>query len=536
MKNLYLKSIFLAMTVMGMGITASPAPESSLARYTRYCDDKVRSAGRYVSNQMRSVADYVGSSSVGQYVNEKTRPFREYVARKEIVVLSKLKLPAWIEKRINRGDYSPAVTQMKEMLNKQGYDYQFSDLFVKASPYDRMIIINYYAENFDSVNEYYLSTILDYRTGLQYDEDILDLYIEKIDAQLLALLRAKGSSLQSTAHMRKNRAGLVKIYKERRELRENKNFIHGVLQKEQELAAQGYFTAYHAQSSDKFVPILLDTFLYELRTKQSLPHFLLMHTKEDAVYEAVRKISKEGKSHAEYLSECAAAEKDILQKHAERRKELLGGVRSDHWYEDTFSVLFMNDSLFGNLKHEGENSYPCYFYRNQNAYTPGLKINNDIKAIFGYHGLEKYAEEFAQEFVQLREEYIKISKYGTLYVLGIPKETIDQNVVYVQPCGYADQCTIQGCATKDMKKIAAALVTDEYVTQKDFKQYVGTMTRDNNGLLNPKSGLKVFPFMIPVDKKQYQEWQAKWKNATARLAKRVEQERNQLWPYQTGQA
>jgi hypothetical protein len=154
--------------------------------------------------------------------------------------------------------------------------------------------------------------------------------------------------------------------------------------------------------------------------------------------------------------------------------------------------------------------------------------------------------EFSQEINEPYQEYIEISKYGTLYLLGIPKKNIKKNVVFVATGGFQDQCILKEepldptykdgalgttCKriTTDMDEIAQALVTEEYVHQKDQKEYVGVMTYDKDGLLNPESGLKVFPFIIPTDEKRYQEWQAKWKDLTARLAQHIERERSQIW-------
>jgi hypothetical protein len=314
------------------------------------------------------------------------------------------------------------------------------------------------------------------------------------------------------------------------------------LKKERELAHQGYFTAYHAQSSDKFVPILLDTFLYGLRTQQNVENFLLMHTKKNPIYEAIKQIPKKGLSSATYCAQCSKMKQALLQKQAKRRQGLLNGRKEN---KDRRKFLFLNDSLFGNIEMYGSNSFPHYFYQNYNTGGSGA-INNKIEEIFEYHGLQRYVSEFSQEINELYQEYIEISKYGTLYLLGIPKKNIKKNVVFVATGGFQDQCILKEepldptykdgalgttCKriTTDMDEIAQALVTEEYVHQKDQKEYVGVMTYDKDGLLNPESGLKVFPFIIPTDEKRYQEWQAKWKDLTARLAQHIERERSQIW-------
>jgi hypothetical protein len=401
------------------------------------------------------------------------------------------------------------------------------DLLLKHDPDAANPFTTTALEQFETIDPGILDAILTHKS------DLIDCCFEKIDAKLLALIQAKNPLIQSVAHIRKNKRAIICTYKYETEMRENKKFIRIVLKKERELANQGYFTAYHAQSSDKFVPILFDTFLYGLRTQQNIENFLLLHTKKNPVFEALKQVSKEGVSCAEYCAQCLKIKEAVLEKQSTRREGLLNGRKED---KDRRKFLFFNDCLFGNIEISSSNSFPHYFYDNWNAGGSGA-INNKIEEIFEYHGLQKYVSEFSQEINKLYEEYIEISKYGTLYLLGIPKKNIKKNVVFVATGGFQAQCAIKQHAegvvetTTDMDEIAHALVTEEYVHQKDQKEYVGIMTYDKDGLLNPDSGLKAFPFIISTDEKRYQEWQAKWNDVTARLAQRIEQERSQIWGY-----
>lgn len=298
------------------------------------------------------------------------------------------------------------------------------------------------------------------------------------------------------------------------------DFIKKGLRKERVLSTAGYITFYHAQQSKKFVPIKLDTLLYSIRTGCNTDNFLLLHTKPDPVMQAVRTM-KEGDS--EELVRAA-----VLEQESKRREQLLSGPRQigRGYSEDRSFYLFLNDSLAGN---ETEGADPgCsswkYFKSNSNARFPGA--GRDVQSIFNNHGYGHLAAEFTVELEQLQREYLGLSKYGTLYLIGVPKETVHLNVVAAKAFGYIQPLTVGWYKTTDMQKIAPALLTDSYVEPTDTKEYVAIMTHDEHGWLNPACGVKMFPMIIATSEEKKTEFENKWKSFETRLRMRITELKN----------
>ena len=120
-------------------------------------------------------------------------------------------------------------------------------------------------------------------------------------------------------------------------------------------------------------------------------------------------------------------------------------------------LCFLNDSLFGNIKIDGSNSFPHYFFENWNvgnAYSQSNTILNDIFKGYGYSDIYTV---FGAELTALDNEYMQLSKYGTLYQIAVPRNDVDKTVAVAESGGYHRQLTINGEKTRDMHKIVDAI-------------------------------------------------------------------------------
>jgi hypothetical protein len=241
---------------------------------------------------------------------------------------------------------------------------------------------------------------------------------------------------QSGNHCKKNS---IQLKVPRSEFFMTQDFIRKCLRKERVLQAADYVTFYHGQASEKYMPIKLDTLLYGIRTGRNTDNFLLLHTKPDPVLEGLSK-AKPGSSEQ-------LVRRAVLKEESNRRERLLSGpaMGEAHTQYRPF-YLFLNDSLAGNCTEDagpGCSSW-IYFRSNSNCGNSGCKIENDGQTIFNNHGYGAVAAEFLAEFAQLQQEYLALSKFGTLYLIGIPKERVHLSVAPARAFGYIRPLKVDG--------------------------------------------------------------------------------------------
>jgi hypothetical protein len=253
--------------------------------------------------------------------------------------------------------------------------------------------------------------------------------------------------------------------------------------------------------------------------------FLFLHTKKDLVYEMSTQLPGQMLTPLRFLSSYLQQEKTIHTKESDIRTRLLQGRKTG---DDRNLMLFLNDSALGNSTKGGSCSMD-YFFNNSNIGNHDHLINNNLQTIFEIHGLAPYATQFVPRLNKLAQEYVeKVSKYGTLYQLAIPKHNVHHNVVPVKTGGFLRQLSVAGEKTSDMQKIAPALVSPSYVEPTDTKEYVLLMTQDPDGGNNPDSGIRVIPHIIAQSQEVLDAWKKEWDATLDELAHAVQQDQEQL--------
>lgn len=289
-----------------------------------------------------------------------------------------------------------------------------------------------------------------------------------------------------------------------------------ILKNEQRLVGCGYAPFYHAQSKEKWFPIALDTFLYGLQRGESVDEFYLMHTQKDRLWDQVA-----GEGHINWHTYDELLKKDACER---ARMQQHGNQQSS----DRTRMLFLNGSLRGNIENSGSQSFPGYFIANKNAGINYQQSKNIIKNIFAHRGVSYCYVKFEHELHQLYEEYVALSKYGTLYQIGVPEHKISRTVRPVISGGFKTCLNVGDECTEDMCKIARAF-KDPKNHPGDENEFVMLMTYDEDGGMNVRSGIKIKAYMIPTDEVKYQAWQAKWEDLKLRIKAEVECARSADW-------
>jgi hypothetical protein len=148
------------------------------------------------------------------------------------------------------------------------------------------------------------------------------------------------------------------------------------------------------------------------------------------------------------------------------------------------SLLFLNKFLFGNLGRLGSNSMD-YIVSNHNVGN----ISFSIAEIFSMFGLFNIYQQYADALSKLKEEHDELTQYGELLQILIPKDTVDKTVYYTTSGGPRKEYQLSdGTKTTDTKTILKDI--DEHPV--DVAEFVGIVTNDKYGLLNPDSGVKIY--------------------------------------------
>lgn len=311
-----------------------------------------------------------------------------------------------------------------------------------------------------------------------------------------------------------------------------------VVEKEQELIGNGYITFYHAQQSGAFPLILLNTLLCSLNTEEDIDDFYYMYVND---YDAVRCAPAMSESVCSKSIIKSITRKYFQAHHAVMRKGVLSGTNEIY----QVPVMFLNGPLCGNTGFKADQTFPQYFVKNINAVSYFFRLlgpdevtahtaENVVKCVFKSNSLEEYESIFLEELKKLFEEYSYVSRYGTLYQIAIPVDTIS-DVITPVAMDFKSKVKVGGEYTDDMGVILSSFRnpaqypelsrTTHWASGYDKQEFVAFMTSDEHGMMNPKSGVKIFSYMVPCDEARYKNWLAKWDHLKARIKATIESRR-----------
>lgn len=251
--------------------------------------------------------------------------------------------------------------------------------------------------------------------------------------------------------------------------------IDAILNKENELYQQGYYTFIHGQKWEFHLVEHWYTRLWEIKTSSNAGDFIFVHCKKPCT-------DKTGLNLARQLR------KKIVQ-----YGEDGSGIRD--------KVLFLNYAFFGNDGRLGSNSAD-YLISNSNA----LPINVSLKDIFTMLNYEKYYNRYEKELQDLEKEHKTISSYGHLILVAVPKNKISDYVYLSGPGGVMEHTVINGQYTNDIALIMDTLThSPEKISNSDVIQFCLVLTDD---MLTPSSGLKMYSYNL-ANQTALAEWQKK---------------------------
>lgn len=266
------------------------------------------------------------------------------------------------------------------------------------------------------------------------------------------------------------------------------NLVNNVMSKEQELAQLGYCTFVHGQKWKFRIIEEWYTKLWEIKNKQSAGDYLFIHCK---------KFSTD-------------------PKHLEQEKSLRTEIINNGRYNETIrrKLLFMNYSFFGNENNPGSCT-AHYLLQNMNIRDISLSLEN-IFSIFGY---EKIYQKHKQELDELEQEHDKLSTFGNLLVIGIPRTIVSECVYVARPGGYKHTIWIDGIGNTDnVVTIVDTLRNNPLaMSESNMLEFCLTLTDD---LLTPQSGIKVYSYNCAAQA-QFKEWQKKSNTLLNKIKKEI---------------
>ncbi|BDC34071.1 hypothetical protein Noda2021_00290 [Candidatus Dependentiae bacterium Noda2021] len=275
-------------------------------------------------------------------------------------------------------------------------------------------------------------------------------------------------------------------------------------QHEKELLNNNYYVFYHGQTSQLLLYEQLATLLtYD---NQSDKNFLSLHVRQ---------------------SQSAEKEKEL--------REQIINPNNDQFNRRPY-VLFLNASIFGNLKNQGSHS-PYYLAKNFNQ-NP-LSIN--LSKLFDDHGHFATWKKYADEINSLVKHSNELFKYGNFIQIAVPAGNVSKSL-YLSHSGApyqsaqiesdsiqkitSDSSEILKVYYKDPTKVKYASrywdhkITNEgialYRAQSDLFEFCAAMTYDEHGWLNPNSGVKMYVYS-PGDQQKIAAFEHKRKELFERI-------------------
>jgi hypothetical protein len=269
------------------------------------------------------------------------------------------------------------------------------------------------------------------------------------------------------------------------------NIIYKPLHKEKELIDLGYEVMYHARRWRYAFLSDIYSMLYSYKSGKQLKDFIFTHL-DDPVLGNV--------SEDFYESEKKKRERLIKEGNLYDSKDNILGRAN------RASLLFLNKFLFGNLGKVGSCSMN-YILENRNI----GEIDFSIEELFAMFGRSDVYKEFESRLKELQEEHNRLTEYGELLQIAIPKNNVDKCVYYTTSGGPKREFVF---ARDDLMK-EAEYTTDIKLILKDLDEnpqneceFVLVNTRDQFGGLNPDSGIKVFSYNA-ADPEKWAEFKQK---------------------------
>ncbi|CAN5126657.1 hypothetical protein BH09DEP1_BH09DEP1_6620 [soil metagenome] len=280
---------------------------------------------------------------------------------------------------------------------------------------------------------------------------------------------------QTGMHLKNNPHGLsnyvVTTYKGNKELM---GMASQVIEKEREYQKAGYYTFVHGQKRGYLFPEKMYTFLWKLRNKIEVDHFLFAHVKP--LIETKKEKDEEEKVRQQLLKQ--------------GRKPQDGPMRQ--------KLLFLNYGLFGNL-NDSSSSTANYVASNVNFGSATIFITT--KDAFNFLGYQNIYNKYQSEIEALEKEYA-MSNYGTILLVAVPQKDIAK---YVYLCssgssgwgmgGVKRAIPIKGFGTTDnIATIMDALIKNPSSLNTDDVEFCLIMTQHEGGL-DPQTGIKIEPIL-----------------------------------------
>lgn len=257
-----------------------------------------------------------------------------------------------------------------------------------------------------------------------------------------------------------------------------KNMVHNIMNKERE-SIGNYEVFYHGRRwSYGFLSQVYDMLYSQLKDKPlgnfSFTHFVEQMKEEGsekffADQEQMReKLLKEGNRFSE-TTRLPKGRKTASE------KELQGFLNRQ-------KLLFLNKFLFGNIDKISSSSIAYILGNFNQGQSEADFFTREIFNMFDYGDIY---DMYAKDIDDLEQEYNKLSRYGELLQILVPKENVDKCVYYTTSGGPL-------VGSGDVKEILRYL--DKY--PKDKVEFALVNTYDKHGGLNPDSGIKVFSYNL----------------------------------------
>jgi len=209
-------------------------------------------------------------------------------------------------------------------------------------------------------------------------------------------------------------------------------------------------------------------FLWEIAKNKKVDNFVFVHVKQPATNPA---------------DEQATLEQ--LRKNGRNTKA------------DRQRLLFLNYAFFGNDSNSGSNTAE---YVKDNSNVGGIELS--FADIFGYFGLQNIYEPYKNKLEELQEKYKQLSPEGTLLLIGVPRNKVNDIVYSAKTGGYKRRIFIEGIGKTDNTQLILETLRHhpEKIKDTDAIEFCLIMT-ENGGGLDPDTGIQVHP-IIPCDNEE----------------------------------
>jgi len=281
-------------------------------------------------------------------------------------------------------------------------------------------------------------------------------------------------------HMQKHPAAILKFLRNFPQQTYNGLYTisQNVTKKAKELESQGYVTFVHGQRWNYHFIEQWYTKLYQECTPNGANNDFLFAHIEKPITDPIE-----------------------LQQEKNLRVNLVKhGVKEN--FKKERRVLYMNYAFWANASYAGSNSAS---YVAENSNFSSLKVT--IENVFSHLNFESIYIKYKNELEQLEQLHNNASKLGNMLLIAIPQQKLKE-------CVYVGNIHAQ--KEGNIKQVINGIKNKTDIPDKI--QFCLTMTWDEQGGLNPASGIKIFAFNSPEQEawqKYLQAEQALWEKIKA---------------------